>query len=638
MRESGSQRNLESTSVGGTDANRNQSKRTVLPSIRQLTETTTEQYRQHRQQQHQHQHQQQSQQQPLPNDIQLNAYSQSQQRQRQLDFQHENYRNAVTSAPGSLASQKNSELNRSSMIKQRLPKRFFCKTCNQGFTRKHNMVSHELIHSSSKPHICTVCNLKFRRIHDLKRHEKLHTGERPYSCDRCSKTFARPDALTRHQNSANACTRSDRATSFIAGDNDDNDNDDNNNNNNNDDDDNDHDDASGTVSSSDNASLFSGNASASKTRKSGKGGRSQSTSISTGSSNHFDSEYKVPPFKPFGVPVEKLRSNATSSMVADNSNSIISNRLPAISVVHNAASTAMSGDYPILPHPFQPFAERDSDDQPNRHTPFARSRLPLLPMRNASDNLNGERITQVFPQPIANQYQRITSAPPYAATMHDSHQMVPTYSQPTKCIAGPGQGVRLVRTTASELQLGSNPCFDSVQAQLHAGHPTSQTTNSVPYSQHQHHHQHHQHHQQVQQLQQVQQQQPIQQQQVQIPLEPQHKGHAPTGNILHPTADHHFVQGPTTLQHRSHVDNIPNQHVHFEMQKNGVSSTNSNTKSGNVMGSNEGHFPVQERFISLSEYQNLVQYTHSLESDLTRLHSQLAKLKDGRKEDMSKRT
>ena len=68
------------------------------------------------------------------------------------------------------------------------------------------MVSHELIHSSLKPHICNVCHLKFRRIHDLKRHEKLHTGEKPYSCDRCSRRFARPDALTRHQNSTNACT------------------------------------------------------------------------------------------------------------------------------------------------------------------------------------------------------------------------------------------------------------------------------------------------------------------------------------------------------------------------------------------------------------------------------------------------
>lgn len=87
-----------------------------------------------------------------------------------------------------------------------LEKRFFCSTCNQGFTRKHNMVSHELIHLSLKPHVCPVCSVLFRRIHDLKRHEKLHTGEKPFFCDKCNRRFARPDALTRHLNSPNACS------------------------------------------------------------------------------------------------------------------------------------------------------------------------------------------------------------------------------------------------------------------------------------------------------------------------------------------------------------------------------------------------------------------------------------------------
>lgn len=87
-----------------------------------------------------------------------------------------------------------------------LPKKFFCKVCNQGFTRKHNMVSHEMIHTTIKLHRCKSCNLLFRRIHDLKRHEKLHTGEKPYHCENCDRSFARPDALTRHLNSPHACS------------------------------------------------------------------------------------------------------------------------------------------------------------------------------------------------------------------------------------------------------------------------------------------------------------------------------------------------------------------------------------------------------------------------------------------------
>ncbi|KAG5420629.1 hypothetical protein I9W82_002510 [Candida metapsilosis] len=127
----------------------------------------------------------------------------------QIDYFHPQAANSniIPSTPAHhQAPAQNSSSNISSTGKQRQPRKYFCKTCNQGFTRKHNMVSHELIHSSLKPHVCSICNLRFRRIHDLKRHEKLHTGEKPYSCERCSRRFARPDALTRHQNSANACT------------------------------------------------------------------------------------------------------------------------------------------------------------------------------------------------------------------------------------------------------------------------------------------------------------------------------------------------------------------------------------------------------------------------------------------------
>ncbi|RPA72710.1 hypothetical protein BJ508DRAFT_196756, partial [Ascobolus immersus RN42] len=72
--------------------------------------------------------------------------------------------------------------------------------CGQTFTRVHNLKSHLLTHSKSKPFQCNSngCNAKFRRQHDLKRHQRLHSGERPFECAKCGRKFARGDALARH--------------------------------------------------------------------------------------------------------------------------------------------------------------------------------------------------------------------------------------------------------------------------------------------------------------------------------------------------------------------------------------------------------------------------------------------------------
>ncbi|CAK9437038.1 uncharacterized protein LODBEIA_P14960 [Lodderomyces beijingensis] len=193
--------NIDSGSEFADASTSGRDNRTRLPSIHQLTMSTTsyrkslmseEQQQQQEHHRHHHSHQ--------PRDNFRgpflhpgNGYS-----------SHENSSQISQLPEEALMDYQETEQVASG--KSRLPKRYFCKTCNQGFTRKHNMVSHELIHSSLKPHICTNCNKNFRRIHDLKRHEKLHTGEKPFSCEKCSRRFARPDALTRHRNSANACT------------------------------------------------------------------------------------------------------------------------------------------------------------------------------------------------------------------------------------------------------------------------------------------------------------------------------------------------------------------------------------------------------------------------------------------------
>lgn len=84
-----------------------------------------------------------------------------------------------------------------------------CPQCSHSFTRRHNLKSHLLTHTLSRPFNCHICSSKFRRLHDLKRHEKLHTGERPFNCEKCGRRFARADALVRHMNSMQGCSSLD---------------------------------------------------------------------------------------------------------------------------------------------------------------------------------------------------------------------------------------------------------------------------------------------------------------------------------------------------------------------------------------------------------------------------------------------
>ncbi|KAJ1994723.1 hypothetical protein H4R33_000146 [Dimargaris cristalligena] len=50
----------------------------------------------------------------------------------------------------------------------------------------------------SRPYKCPTCNQSFSRNHDLKRHVKIHSGVKPHQCQRCGKRFGRSDALKRH--------------------------------------------------------------------------------------------------------------------------------------------------------------------------------------------------------------------------------------------------------------------------------------------------------------------------------------------------------------------------------------------------------------------------------------------------------
>ncbi|KAI8323681.1 hypothetical protein GQ54DRAFT_237357, partial [Martensiomyces pterosporus] len=45
---------------------------------------------------------------------------------------------------------------------------------------------------------CPTCDQSFSRNHDLKRHVKIHSGHKPHRCPKCGKCFGRSDALKRH--------------------------------------------------------------------------------------------------------------------------------------------------------------------------------------------------------------------------------------------------------------------------------------------------------------------------------------------------------------------------------------------------------------------------------------------------------
>jgi len=58
-----------------------------------------------------------------------------------------------------------------------------------------------------KPFKCPTCQQTFSRSHDLKRHIYTHTGIKPFKCEKCGKSFSRRDALNRHSKGEINCIR-----------------------------------------------------------------------------------------------------------------------------------------------------------------------------------------------------------------------------------------------------------------------------------------------------------------------------------------------------------------------------------------------------------------------------------------------
>ncbi|XP_043502367.1 zinc finger protein 383-like isoform X2 [Polistes fuscatus] len=77
-------------------------------------------------------------------------------------------------------------------------KPYQCQHCGRRFTRPHEKVKHERIHTGEKPHVCEVCGKTFRVSYCLTLHMRTHTGVRPYACQHCGKRFKASSVYNHH--------------------------------------------------------------------------------------------------------------------------------------------------------------------------------------------------------------------------------------------------------------------------------------------------------------------------------------------------------------------------------------------------------------------------------------------------------
>ncbi|CAL7933393.1 unnamed protein product [Xylocopa violacea] len=77
-------------------------------------------------------------------------------------------------------------------------KPYQCQHCGRRFTRPHEKVKHERIHTGEKPHACEVCGKTFRVSYCLTLHMRTHTGVRPYGCQHCGKRFKASSVYNHH--------------------------------------------------------------------------------------------------------------------------------------------------------------------------------------------------------------------------------------------------------------------------------------------------------------------------------------------------------------------------------------------------------------------------------------------------------
>ncbi|XP_067913004.1 gastrula zinc finger protein XlCGF8.2DB-like [Heterodontus francisci] len=76
---------------------------------------------------------------------------------------------------------------------------FTCSLCGKGFTQSSNLLTHQQVHTGQRPFTCSMCGKGFTHSSTLRKHQRLHTGERPFICSECGKGFIQSSHLLRHQ-------------------------------------------------------------------------------------------------------------------------------------------------------------------------------------------------------------------------------------------------------------------------------------------------------------------------------------------------------------------------------------------------------------------------------------------------------
>ncbi|XP_061727794.1 zinc finger protein 287-like [Cydia pomonella] len=89
------------------------------------------------------------------------------------------------------------------LLKHTSVKSYACKICDEKFSRKYELYSHENMHLNRKPpeqpNSCDICNQEFWQPSLLSNHKRTHVVEKPYQCDICKTKFATKCGLNKHK-------------------------------------------------------------------------------------------------------------------------------------------------------------------------------------------------------------------------------------------------------------------------------------------------------------------------------------------------------------------------------------------------------------------------------------------------------